>query len=95
MLEEDLAILTKTRIIENHMGNGINVLMYDASRRWRDMIPDIITHYSSRWHRLYAECHEKFFSRPWLWIPVLAAFLLLSASILQTFYTIAGYYENT
>ena len=92
MLEEDLAILTKAKIIENHMGNdirvvqmwtdmGINVLMYDASRRWRDMIPDIITHYSSRWHRLYAECHEKFFSRPWLWISVIAAFLLLSASI--------------
>ena len=104
--EEDLAILTQAKVIENHLGNGeklvdmwngmcigINV-EENSSEKWEQMIHDILAHHSSRWRRWYVEFRAVYFSRPWLPISILAAFTLLSASILQTIYTVLGFYQS-
>ena len=75
--EEDLAILAKANVIENHTGNDIRVV-----QMWNDMcinlsyrseskilgaiVPIMVDHYSSYWRRLYAASYEQFFSRPLL-----------------------------
>ena len=102
--QEDLAILKKAKVIENHMGNDqrfvdmwndmcISVRYNDKSERWEEMIHDIVAHHSSLWHRWNAEFHERFFSRPWLMASLFVAFLLLAATIYQAAYSGIGYYE--
>ena len=101
--QEDLGILTKAKVIENQVGNdkrliqmwnnmGTNVY-YEPCKEWKEMIHEINAHNSSRWRRLYVEFYQTYLSRPWLVASVIAAFLLLSASIFQTVYSILGYYK--
>ena len=99
---EDLAILTKAQVIDNHLGDDErSVKMWNNLRTnipiptcesWDGMIEDVMHHYQSRWRPVYVEFHEKYFSRPWLTASVLAAILLLVFTLLQTVYTILGYY---
>ena len=100
---EDVAILTKAQVIENHLGNDerlvemwndmcINVSTRPC-QRWKALTLDVMEHYRNPWRPIYVEFRAKYFSKPWLWISVITAFLLLSVSILQTSYTILAYYQ--
>ena len=101
--QEDLAILTKAKVIQNHLGSDEKLLQmwnnmctnvyYDPCKEWEEMIQEINGHNSTRWRRLYTEFHQMYLSRPWLMASVIAAFLLLLASIFQTVYSILAYYK--
>ena len=100
---EDVAILTKAGVLENHLGsderlvklwNDMCITVWNRPcEKWDNMIRDILHHYENPWRPMYVEFREKYFSRPWLTISLLVAFLLLLFSLLQTGYTIAGYYQ--
>ena len=100
---EDVTILTKAGVIENHLGSDERMVKMwndmctnvstQSCKRWDGMIRDIHHHYENPWRPMFVECREKYFSRPWLTISLLVAFILLLFSALQTAYTIAGYYK--
>ena len=101
--QEDIAILTQAKVLENNLENDEKLV-----QMWRDMCTNVMLKggceeliedlheycATTHWHYLYAEFHEKYFSRPWLWIKVLAAILLLTFTLLQTIFSILGYYQN-
>ena len=99
---EDLAILTKARVIDNHLGDDKKLVkMWNklctnitvrSCQRWDEMTRDVLEHYGSPWRPMFVEFHEKFFSRPWLTTSVIAAILILILTLVQTVYTILGYY---
>ena len=99
---EDLAILTKARVIVNHLGSDDELVkMWNnmsknvtirSCKRWDDMTRNVLKHYRDPLSSMYVEFHEKFFSRPWLTTSVIAAILILILTLLQTIYTILGYY---
>ena len=101
---EDVAILTKAQVIENHLGSDEKLLkMWNdmctnidirPCERWDEMIRDVLDDYENPDHAMYAEFREKYLSRPWLAISLLVGFLLLLMSILQTGYGIAAYYQS-
>ena len=99
---EDLAILTKAGVIVNHLGSDqklVNMwnnmsgsVMIRSCRRWDNMTWEVLRDYENSWRCMYVEFHEKFFSRPWLTTSVIAGILILIFTLLQTIYTILGYY---
>ena len=101
--QEDLEILTKAQVIQSklesserllQMWSGMTKNVVIRSREiWEEMIRDVMEHYRNPWRPIYVEFRAKYFSKPWLWISVITAFLLLSVSILQTSYTILAYYQ--
>lgn len=101
---EDLAIMYRAGVLENHLGSDERLLrMWNEmcinisesySERWEKMTKAILMHYKSNWRVMYVEFYSKFFSRPWLWLSTLAAVLLLIMSALQTVYTVAGFYKS-
>ena len=101
--QEDLAILTKPKVLENNLGSDEKLIQmwnemctnvyYEPCKEWKEMIHEINTHNSSRWRRLSVEFYQTYLSRPWLMASVIAAFVLLSLSILQTVYSILAYYK--
>ena len=101
---EDVAILTKAQVIENHLGSDEKLLkMWNdmcttvpdgPCEKWDRMIADVLHHYHCPWRAMYVEFREKYFSRPWLTMSLLAAFLLLIFSLVQTSYTVLGFYQS-
>ena len=99
---EDLAILTKARVIDNHLGDDKSLVrmwnklctnvVIRSCERWDDMKCNVMQHYRSPWRSMYVEFHDRYLSRPWLTASVIAAILLLVFTLLQTVYTILGYY---
>ena len=99
--QEDIAILTRAKVLENHLGSDerlvqmwndmcINISERSNLVKFDKMIKEIMEHYRIHWarHGLYVEFREKFFSRPWLTASVISAILLLVLTLLQTIYTI-------
>ena len=99
---EDLAILMKAGVIVNHLGsdqklanmwnNMCENVTIRSCGRWDKMTCEVLHDYENPWRRMYVEFHEKFFSRPWLTTSVIDAILILILTLLQTVYTILGYY---
>ena len=99
---EDLAILMKAGVIVNHLGsdqklanmwnNMCENVTIRSCGRWDKMTCEVLHDYENPWRRMYVEFHEKFFSRPWLTTSVIDAILILILTLLQTIYTILGYY---
>ena len=99
---EDLAILTKARVIDNHLGDDKSLvkmwnklctnIVIRSCGRWDNMKCNVMQHYHSPWRSMYVEFREKYFSRPWLTASVIAAVLVLIFTLVQTVYTILGYY---
>ena len=100
---EDVAILTKAGVIVNHLGDDAELVnmwneLYDTNivikscERWDKMTSEVLELYRSPWRPMYVEFREKYFSKPWLTISLFAGFLLLLVSLVQTGYTVAGYY---
>ena len=100
---DDLAILTKSHVIENLLGSDERLVQMwndmcrnlgaQPCQRWEEITRDVMGHYNSHWRILYVEFCAKFFSRPWLWISLVGAFVLLVFSLVQTIYTVLGYYK--
>ena len=101
--EQDLAILTGAKVLENHLGSDerlvqmwndmcINISEESYEKIWSSIIKDVMEHYRIQWRFLYVEFRAKFCSRPWLWMSAFAAILLLLLSLLQTIYTVLGFY---
>ena len=104
--QEDIAILTRAKVLENHLGSDerlvqmwndmcINISEASYERIWGSMMKDIMEHYRIHWRLVYVEFRAKFFSRPWLWMSAFAATILLLLTLLQTIYTLLGFYKNT
>ena len=101
---EDVAILTKAQVIENHLGSDERLLKMwndmcinisdEPCERWDGMIKDVLHHYHSPWRAYYVEFREKYFSRPWLTLSLLAASLLLLFTLVQTLFTVIAYYRS-
>lgn len=102
--EEDLSILYRAGVLENHLGSDGRLLRMwndmciniseSSCDRWEAMTQAILMHYKSNWRVMYVEFYSKFFSRPWLWLSSIAALLLLGMSALQTIYSVAAYYKG-
>ena len=101
-IAQDLAILTKAGVIVNHLGSEQKLVnMWNnmsenvtirSCRRWDNMTWEVLRDYENSWRCMYVEFHEKSFSRPWLTTSVIAGILILILTLLQTIYTILGYY---
>ena len=99
---EDLAILTKARVIVNHLGSDQKLVkMWNkmcktvtirSCERLDDITHDVLKHYRDPWRSMFVEFREKFFSRPWLTASVISAILLLVMTLVQTVYTILDHY---
>ena len=99
--QEDIAILTRAKVLENHLGSDerlvqmwnemcINIWEGSFPEDFKSMINEIMGHYRIHWRVLYVEFWAKFCSRPWLWMSAMAAVILLILSLLQTIFTILG-----
>ncbi|KAK1315795.1 putative UPF0481 protein [Acorus calamus] len=53
---------------------------------------DVNKYCGSRWHKWRAVLARDYFDSPWKIISIVAAVILLALTVLQTYYTIAGYY---
>ncbi|KAH7425072.1 hypothetical protein KP509_11G038500 [Ceratopteris richardii] len=101
---DDLAILEKAGVLENHLGSNEKMLQMwnelcigislPQTQSWKDMNAAIMRHYKSNWRAMSIEFHKMFCSRPWLWLSTIAAVVLLLLSALQTFYTVLSYYNS-
>ncbi|KAH7431329.1 hypothetical protein KP509_08G043000 [Ceratopteris richardii] len=101
---DDLAILEKVSVLENHLGSDERLLRMwnemciniseSSFEKWEVMTEAILKHYKSHWRVMYNEFYSKFFSRPWLLLSTIAAALLLAMSALQTAYSVAAYYQG-
>lgn len=101
---EDLSILYKAGVLENRLGSDEKLLgmwremcinIFDSSsEKWEAIVQDIMIDYMSPWRNMCTEFYLKFFSRPWLWISLVAATLLLGMSTIQTLYSVMGYYKG-
>ena len=98
---QDVAILTRTKVLVNHICYERLVNMWNdmcinitlkPSKEWEEMQRDVLEHCGSRWRRWHVEFHYTYFSRPWYWVPIFVAFLLLGFTALQTMYSILGFY---
>ncbi|KAK1294837.1 UPF0481 protein [Acorus calamus] len=59
----------------------------------KDLIVDVNRYCDSKTHRWRAVLARDYFNNPWAVISVVAAFILLTLTLLQTFYTIYAYYH--
>lgn len=101
---EDLSILYRAGVLENHLGSDERLLRMwnemciniseSSCERWEVMTQAIIMHYKSNWRVMYVEFYSKFLSKPWLWLSTTAAVLLIVMSALQTIYSVAAYYQS-
>ena len=97
--QEDIAILTRAKVLENHLGSDerlvqmwnemcINIWEGSYPDEFKSMIKDIMEHCRIHWRVLYVEFCAKFCSRPWLLMSAMAAVILLIFALLQTIFTI-------
>lgn len=101
---EDLNILIDNEIITNKMGsdekavemwNNINIgLTTELTSDMREKIQNINKCCKNKYYKLLKEFDEKFLSRPWLVLSVITAFIITSATILQTVYSVISYYPH-
>ena len=70
----------------------INISERSNLVKFDKMIKEIMEHYRIHWRVLYVEFRAQFCSRPWLWMSAFAAMILLILALLQTIYTLLGFY---
>ncbi len=100
---EDVKLLIDSGIIENHIGDNKEVakiwnkinhnVVITLPNRWLDICNSINLYYNNSYNTLYTEFMNRYFSRPWVTVSVIAAFVIIVATILQTIYTLLGYYK--
>jgi hypothetical protein len=93
----DLQILTEEGVINNHMGNGDLLGMWDRtlkgvftpfpSSAWVRCYRNIHQHRNARLKRWRCEVWDLFFAKPWTLVSVIAGIILLLLTAIQTWYT--------
>ncbi|XP_078170182.1 UPF0481 protein At3g47200-like [Carex rostrata] len=102
--EKDVELLQKFDIIYNTMSNhsaaatffneiGDLGLINYKENNFSDLFLNVDKYYKSSWNRRWANLQHNYCNSPWAVISVFAAVILLILTVLQTFYTIDGYYS--
>ncbi|CAM6100441.1 unnamed protein product, partial [Calypogeia fissa] len=91
----DVYNLGDTRVGARLFNGGL--LQYcdaEPNDRWRLIYRQVYEFYHQERRRTYLEFLETNFGKPWLTASVVAAIILLILTIVQTYYTVAQYYQN-
>ncbi|KAL8140560.1 hypothetical protein V2J09_006581 [Rumex salicifolius] len=101
---KDVEYMSEHNVIENYLGteaelaNFINSLgkeaAFDPNTSYLlDLFKQVNHYYENNWNVHWATFKHTYFSSPWTFISVLAAVVLLVLSVLQTLYSMIGYYH--
>uniref|UniRef100_A0A0D3HCM6 Uncharacterized protein n=1 Tax=Oryza barthii TaxID=65489 RepID=A0A0D3HCM6_9ORYZ len=101
----DVALLRSKDIIKNYLGSDKAVadlinktLAKDAviseNSSIIDVLTDVNTYYKKPLNKLRARFIHTYFSNPWVFFSLVAAVILLVATVMQTVYTIVPFYKN-
>ncbi|XP_020248974.1 UPF0481 protein At3g47200-like isoform X2 [Asparagus officinalis] len=104
--DEDVALLRKKKIIASTTGSDSEIASFfnrltkglpllDKIHDTVNVNKDIENYCNRRWHKWRAVFIQTYLSNPWVFISLLAAFLLLVLTILQTTYSIMAYYKSS
>ncbi|XP_078165266.1 UPF0481 protein At3g47200-like [Carex rostrata] len=102
--EKDVELLQKFGVIYNTLSShthaatlfndiGILCLIDNYDNPFPHLFWDVKEYYKSSWNRRWASLRKNYFNSPWAGISVFAGVILLILTVLQTFYTIYGYYN--
>nr|ABA94132.1 expressed protein [Oryza sativa Japonica Group] len=102
---EDVALLKSKGIIKSGLGsdeavvNLINMVLtrgavMSRDSSLRDVLQDANAHRDRTWNKWRASLIHTYFSNPWVFISLVAAIILLVATLLQTAYTVVPFYQN-
>ncbi|MFS7915742.1 hypothetical protein Hanom_Chr02g00168791 [Helianthus anomalus] len=101
----DVNFLSEKRIIENYCGTSEEIVKF-FNDIGKDVAFDIKDNYlkglfvevnkycENGWHVGWAEFRHTYFESPWASISALVPFMLLSLTVLQTFYTMYSYHKK-
>ena len=75
---------------------GCNVIgsVMGSSSKLNDVQRMVNDHCRKRWYRWRASLVQTYFRNPWVFISLLAAVILLVATLLQTVYTVVQFYTK-
>lgn len=101
---KDVALLRESGIFKVRVGSDDEiaglfnsftrglVLEYTQSGDGVDVVKALNEYCSSRWHEWRANFVHTYLKNPWVFISLVAAFILLLLTVLQTVYTLLAYY---
>ncbi|VAI77919.1 unnamed protein product [Triticum turgidum subsp. durum] len=103
---KDVALLRSKNIIECGLGSDEEVAkllnntlnkggVMSPSSRLHDVQRRVKAHCRMRWNRWRANFFQRYLRNPWVFISLVAAVVLLVATLLQTVYTVLPFYSNT
>ncbi|KAG8089947.1 hypothetical protein GUJ93_ZPchr0011g27339 [Zizania palustris] len=102
---KDVALLRSKGIIENSLGSDgqvaylINEILSKGAALSPDsninnVLEDMTTHCKKPWNKWRATFVHTYFINPWMFSSLVAAFVLLFATVMQTIYTAMSFYKN-
>lgn len=102
---KDVALLRSKNIIECGLGSDEEVAkllnntlnkggVMSPSSRLHDVQRRVKAHCRMRWNRWRANFFQRYLRNPWVFISLVAAVVLLVATLLQTVYTVLPFYSN-
>ncbi|KAE8785656.1 UPF0481 protein [Hordeum vulgare] len=102
---KDVALLRSKNIIECGLGSDEEVAkllnntlnkggVMSPSSRLHDVQRRVKAHCRMRWNRWRANFFQRYLRNPWVFISLVAAVVLLVATLLQTVYTVLPFYTN-
>lgn len=101
---KDVALLRSKNIIECGLGSDEEVAkllnntlnkggVMSPSSRLHDVQRQVKAHCGMRWNRWRANFFQRYLRNPWVFISLVAAIVLLVATLLQTVYTVLPFYK--
>uniref|UniRef100_A0ACD5W7M7 Uncharacterized protein n=1 Tax=Avena sativa TaxID=4498 RepID=A0ACD5W7M7_AVESA len=101
---KDVALLRSKMIIESGLGSDEEVAkllnntlnkggVMSPSSRLHDVQRQVNAHCMKSWNRWRANFIQTYLRNPWVFISLVATIILLVATLLQTFYTVAPFYK--
>uniref|UniRef100_A0ACD5W6Z3 Uncharacterized protein n=1 Tax=Avena sativa TaxID=4498 RepID=A0ACD5W6Z3_AVESA len=101
---KDVALLRSKMIIESGLGSDEEVAkllnntlnkggVMSPSSRLHDVQRQVNAHCMKSWNRWRANFIQTYLRNPWVFISLVATVILLVATLLQTFYTVAPFYK--
>uniref|UniRef100_A0A0A9GHX8 Uncharacterized protein n=1 Tax=Arundo donax TaxID=35708 RepID=A0A0A9GHX8_ARUDO len=102
--ERDVALLRSSGLVENMMRSDRQVVelldilsklaMMNVTSRLHDVKRKVNVHCGKPWNKWRASFVQNYLSNPWVFISLVAAVILLVATLLQTVYTVAPFYTE-
>lgn len=101
---KDVEYLCDKNIIENYFGTEAEIatfvnnlgkeVAFDIDKCYlAKLFDDVNKYHQNDWHVYWATLKYTYFNTPWSFISVVAAFVLLLLTFLQTYYTVVPYYR--